>query len=250
MKTKIIIATSMMLAQPSLSNESLIISSIDWCPQLCNKDSQRGYVMDIVDAIFKGSPYTLEVQSFPWTRAIRLVENGRSHALLAPTREEAPNLKFPEQEIGLQRMCFFTKSSSEWAYTGEDSLKGLTIGLAQDTYIDELSEYIEKNEKQFDYIPYNDGYLASSFKKLKFNRIDTFVFTYNSTRYEINRNNLKFDYKEAGCFTENKIYMAFSPSDKNKNEIDDMLSYFDIKMVSLKRSGEINKIMSNYGLND
>jgi len=244
-----IIATTVVLAQPSLSNESLIISSIDWCPQLCDNDSQRGYVMDIVDAIFKDSPYTLEVENFPWTRAIRLVENGRSHALLAPTREEAPNLKFPEQEIGLQRMCFFTKSSSEWAYTGEDSLKGLTIGLAQDTYIDELSEYIEKNEKQFDYIPYSDGYLTSSFKKLTFNRIDTFVFTYNSTRYEINRNNLEFDYKEAGCFPENKIYMAFSPNEKNEDYIDDMIVYFDSKMVALKKSDEINEIMSNYGLN-
>jgi len=43
--------------------------------------------------------------------------------------------------------------------------------------------------------------------------------------------------------------MAFSPNEKNEDYIDDMIVYFDSKMVALKKSDEINEIMSNYGLN-
>ena len=246
-----LIASSLLLLPHSANAaEPIVISSIDWCPQLCNSDAKPGYIMDTVKAIFKDSPYDIQVKTYPWTRAIKLVETGKSHALLAPAKGEAPNLVFPTQEVGLQRMCFFTKSNTDWQYTGAESLKGMKVGLAQDTTLEGLDDYIASNKSQFDFIPYSDEYLNTSIKKVKFNRIDTFVFTYNSTQYGINERQLSDEYREAGCLPSSKVYMAFTPDAGEGANVSKMITHFDKRMAELKSSGEIKKIMAKYGLND
>ncbi len=249
-KSKILISSALILSQESFATEALVVSSIDWCPQLCSTGDKKGYVMDTVQAIFKDSPYQLEVKTYPWSRAIKTVENGQAHALLSPAKEEAPNLIFPEQEIGIQRMCFFTKSQSDWKYTGPKSLVGIKVGLALDTSIEELNSFISNNPKQFEFIPYSDSFLDISLKKTQYDRIDTFLFTYNSTKYELNKKKLSSEFREAGCVTKSKIYMAFSPISNDGTDINEIMNYFNTKMKSFKKSGKINNIMSNYGLRD
>lgn len=249
-KSMIFASSVILLSQQTYAAEPLLVSSIDWCPQLCGTGDKEGYVMDTVKAIFKDSPYQVDVQTFPWSRAIKSVEKGQAQALLAPAKQEAPNLMFPTQEVGIQRMCFFTKSHSDWEYTGPESLAGLKVGLAQDTSIEELNSFIADNPDQFDFIPYSDSYLDISFKKTKFDRIDTFIWTYNSTQYALNEQNLAADFKEVGCVSTAKIYMAFTPDAGQTSDVKEMMDYFDQGMKSLKASGEIKNIMAKYGLSD
>jgi len=249
-KSKILVSSALVLSQHSFALEPIVINSIDWCPQLCVSGDKEGYVMDTVKAIFKDSPYSVDVESYPWTRAIKNVESGKAHALLSPAKQEAPNLVYPKHEVGIQRMCFFTKSDSNWKYAGPESLNGLRVGIAKDTAIEELNSYILKNASQFDYLPYIESYLDISLKKTRANRIDTFLFTYNSTQYELNKRNLSSEFKEVGCMPATKIYMAFTPDVSKKSEVEKMINYFDNKMGALKESGEIKNIMSNYGLED
>lgn len=230
------------------AKDTLNISSIDWCPQLCDNQSQPGYVMDTVNAIFADSPYNLETRIYPWSRAILNVESGQSHALLSPAKEEAPNLLFPKNEIGLQRMCFFTRSDTNWTYDGLDSLSGKKIGVANDTSIEELNSYMQQHKSQFDFLPYNENYIVTSFKKLKAKRIDAFVFTYNSTVYEMNQQGWQDNFRPAGCVSSAKIYMAFTPAIGKQVEVEEMMEYFDKKMEEMKQSGQLDTIMQRYGL--
>lgn len=250
LKSKFLISSLLVVSQQVYASETLSINSIDWCPQLCSSGDKEGYVMDTVKRIFKDSPYKVEVKTYPWSRAIKSVQEGKAHALLSPAKQEAPTLRFPEQEVGIQRMCFYTKKVNDWEYTGPDSLKGIKVGLAQDTSIEELNSFIENNPNQFDFIPYSDQYLDISFKKTKFDRIDTFLWTYNSTQYALNQKNLASDFKEVGCVSTAKIYMAFTPNAENPTDVTQMMDYFDQQMKLLKKSGEIKNIMSNYGLTD
>lgn len=250
LKSKLLISSALLLSQQALAADTLSVNSIDWCPQLCSTGDKEGYVMDTVKAIFKDSPYQVEVKTYPWSRAIKSVEEGQAHALLSPAKQEAPGLLFPEQEVGIQRMCFFTKTSTDWKYTGPESLSGVKVGIAQDTSIEELNSFIAANPSQFDFIPYSDNYLDISFKKAKFNRIDTFLMTYNSTQYALNQQNLAADFKEVGCVTTAKIYMAFTPNSAKASDVEGMMDYFDSQMAVLKQSGEIKNIMANYGLTD
>ena len=44
--------------------------------------------------------------------------------------------------------------------------------------------------------------------------------------------------------------MAFTPDSSQSSDVKGMMHYFDDKMKIMKSSGEIKKIMSNYGLSD
>jgi len=171
---------------------------------------------------------------------------GKKHALLSPAKIEAPDLIYPRNEVGVQRMCFFSSKNSDWIYSGIDSLKELRIGIASDTSIQELTQYVSENKQQFQYMPYNETYIEQSLKKLKLNRIDTFLFTYNTTIYEMKKSGVLSDYKSSGCVSLAKVYMAFSPNPGLK--IKPMIEYFDERMDKIKASGVLSDIMARYGL--
>lgn len=251
MKRIVMTCLSVLLFGVQLSGAApLKISIIDWCPQLCPGKEYAGYVMDTMNMIFEGSPYEVEIQTYPWSRAIYSVKTGQSQALLSPAKSEAPELLYPEHEIGIQRMCFFTTKASQWTYSGAESLSGLQIGLATDTSVEELNSYITENSHQFQLMPYNDTYISKSLKKLDAGRIDTFLFTYNTTLYEMKALGLDADYRSAGCVSFAKIYMAFTPNSSQRPQIEKLMTYFDEKMGELKQSGKIGQIMTRYGLED
>ncbi|MEH6442764.1 MAG: transporter substrate-binding domain-containing protein [Oceanospirillaceae bacterium] len=226
----------------------LSVASIDWCPQVCANSNMAGYITDTAEMVFKDSPYKLNIQTYPWSRSIKLVEFGEKHALLSPAKKEAPSLIFPRNEIGIQRMCFFKLASSSWEFNGLESLKGLRIGIASHTSIEELSDYADKNRHQFHYMPYHKNYIEQSLKKLKLNRLDTFLFTYNSTVFEMKEKGVFSNYKAAGCVSQAKVYLAFSPHpDLNTGP---MISYFDKRMDELRATDAISNILKKYDLND
>jgi len=224
------------------------IASIDWCPQLCPKEKKDGYIIDILKEVFKNSPYELNIKSYPWSRSIAMTKQGQVLALLSPAKAEAPSLTYPKLEVGKQMMCFFTKKKSTWSYKGIKSLKNQIIGIATDTSIEELNEYVKNNKQQFQFLPYSQKYIEQSIKKLQNDRFDTFLFTKNSTIYKINALGLKNEFKIAGCVSSASIYMAFTSNTNFRNEVNQMIDYFDVKMKELKKTKKIEKIMNSYGL--
>ena len=231
-------------------SETVKVASIDWCPQLCEGTDNPGYINDIVSAIFSNSPYSLQTRVLPWSRAIKYVSRGSNQALLSPAKAEAPKLLYPKHEVGIQRMCFFTSKGSQWTFTDAKSLKGMKIGIANDSSIEELNQFIEKHKKQFQYLPYNDSYLATSFRKLDAKRIDSFLFTFNSTVYYLNNNNMDYKYRSAGCVSLAKVYMAFTPDSVQREKVQLMMNFFDEGMARLKSNGQLQNIMGKYGLED
>ncbi len=230
--------------------ETLPIASIDWCPQICPGQEHPGYVVDIAHKIFEGSPYELEINFYPWTRAIYMTRNGSAQALLSPAKAEAPDLLYPEHEIGIQRMCFFTKATVPWEYSGVESLNGLKIGIPRDASTEELNSYVEQHKKQFLSMTYDDMYIERSLKILDLGRIDAFLMTYNTTVYTLKLRAVAQAYRLAGCVSSAKIYMAFSPAESQRAQVQELMTYFDEKMLELKISGQLEHIMNRYGLED
>ncbi|GAC12806.1 hypothetical protein [Aliiglaciecola lipolytica] len=78
--TFIVLAFSLQpLSAVSAENTEIVklkIASIVWCPQICPKEVNKGYVQDIVELIFSGKNYELEIHSMPWSRAIKMVNEG------------------------------------------------------------------------------------------------------------------------------------------------------------------------------
>ena len=229
--------------------ELIKIASIDWPPQLIVDSKKSGYINDIIRHVFKNSPYQLQIKTYPWSRAIRLVQSGEADALLAPAKIEAPGLIYPDYEVGLQRMCFFTKEDSTFQYKGVSSLAGMKIGILQDGSISKpLTKYVTNHPDQFSYMPYNKSYLQQSIGKLLIGRIDAFLFTYNSTIFALKRMKNAELVRVAGCDYRAKVYLAFTPAKNSKVDIIQLQTYFDQKMAILINSPKLQKIMHSYGL--
>ncbi|MEW6984105.1 substrate-binding periplasmic protein [Colwelliaceae bacterium 6471] len=229
-------------------SKTIKVAAIDWCPQICVDNEQKGYVLDLVEAVFKDSEYQLDIEYLPWSRAIQYVRIGKADALLSPAKAEAPELIFPTYQVGQQRMCFFTRQDSLWQYKGPESLKNMQIGIAADSSIEELNEYVRLNQNQFQFQPYHGRYIIQNAHKLDKKRMDAFLFTLNSTKYTLQQANEWSKYREAGCVSNANIYMAFTPAKHLQAETAQMIKFFDQRMASIDKTAFKDKLMASYGL--
>ena len=250
MKTFYIALISLMLAVPVAWAEVLKMTSVDWCPNICITPDKPGYVVELVEEAFKGSAFQVEFEILPWSRSIKMVEAGEAQGILAPTKSEAPNLLYPKQELGVQKMCLWARPDTKWEYKGIESLKGLQIGSAYDVSIEILNDYIKENKEQFQLIPFNDSYIKKSLKKLEYHRMDAFVLTHNFAMYEFNALNARHKVRLAGCLSFEKFYLAFSSQKHLRPTVKKAMKYFDEKIVEVRKSGRLEKIMNRYGLKD
>ncbi|WP_420414260.1 substrate-binding periplasmic protein [Roseibium sp.] len=230
--------------------KTLHIASIDWCPQLCIDGDKAGYITDIVEQIFEASPYDLAIKIYPWSRAIQYTRAGRVHALLSPAKAEAPDLVYPAEEIGVQRMCFFVLKENPWTFEGTSSLEGHLTAVATDTSIEELNEFISKRTDLFFFAPYSDEYLKNSIDMLMLGRVNSFLFTHNSTVHAARRLGMENRIRQAGCVSVAKVYMAFSPTEEMASDVAEMRAYFDSAMAKFKSDGRVSDVMAQYGLSD
>lgn len=228
--------------------ETIKVAAIDWCPQICNDKDNPGYTVDLIKKIFQDSKYTLKIDIFPWTRAIKYVSEGKYDALLAPAKKEAPHLIFPNFPVGFQQMCFFTDAKNTWKYKNEQSLQGMQIGIAIDTSIEELNAYIQKHPEQFQYQPYHERFLAQNVNKLLKKRIDAFLFTKNTTIYELKNEDTYNKIRNAGCVSKAEIFIAFTPIAIKKAGINKIIKFFNQRMAALVKSDDIQTIHHKYGI--
>ncbi len=210
-------------------------------------DKQRpGYVIEIVNQVFKESPYQITIDHYPWSRAIKYVTEGSYDALLSPAKKEAPNLSYPEQAVGHQKMCFFTKAQSSWQYLGPESLNDQFVGVAADTSIEELNQYIKEHPQHFQFQPYHERYVKQNAGKVLKDRIDSFIFTLNTTNYTLAQLNMTAQFKNAGCVSVASIYIAFTPIDDKQQTIQQVSAFWDKKFLELQANGVIEQIMTKY----
>jgi polar amino acid transport system substrate-binding protein len=226
--------------------KTIKIASIDWCPQLCPGREQQGYVTDIVREVYSALEYELIIDFFPWSRAIKVVRNGEYDALLSPAKPEAPDLIYPDNPVGFQQMCFFTLNKFNWQYSGPESLARLDIGIASDTSIEELNVYIANNASQFQFQPYLDRYVEQNANKLLKHRIDTFLFTLNTTLFELKELGMDDQIKNAGCVSKANIYIAFTSLDKKAEYVEKLIKVYDEKYPQLLNDGVIEQILARY----
>jgi len=231
---------------PEDDRQVLHLAAIDWCPHICPSGKQEGFLVDIVKAIYPEADYQLNIQIFPWSRAIKLVREGSFHGLLAPTKDEAPDLFYPALAIGQQQMCFFVERNNSWRYHGPESLKGISVGMATDTSIEELNQYKDKHPEQFQLQPYLNRFVKQNAKKIAMGRIDTFVFTRQTTYYELRELNMLDEYSLAGCVSQADVFLAFTQVKQHAPDVNRWATEFDDRMIKLEQSGELQMILDRY----
>lgn len=109
---------------------------------------------------------------------------------------------------------------------------------------------MQSNPQQFQYQPYSERFIAQQVRKVLKGRIDAFLFTYNSTLFELNKIGAARQLKSAGCVTSADVYMAFSPAAGLEPRVNRMMTIFDQRMQQIKQTDLIGRVMGRYGLQD
>lgn len=204
--------------------------------------------MEYIKAVFKNTPYQLKISVYPWSRAVKYTQSGETLALLGPAKEEAPDLIFPQSEIGQQNFCFFTQRGDPWLYTEPNSIMGRVISVPQDTFPSELNKF--RHKAQFLIKPYNKDYVAVVLGMLALKRINTILLTYNSMMDHLNNNpKLVSQIKFANCASKQNLYLAFTPIIEKREKVKEVIAVFEREIALLRKQHFLERLLMKYQLN-
>lgn len=236
------------------SDADLTVMYTEACPYMCPNGPQKGFDVDILEAIFSKSKYQLKFVNVPWARAVSTVQRGQADMLLGAAKAEAPGLIFSNMELAPQRECFNGRGGDAWQPTrnGQSFLHRKTIVFSggwtfKEKFVAELGDVQYQNV--FLEFSLNDDYLNRSVKMVVNNRADAFWqepvvvnhFIENNPQYKGKIVNL-------GCIKNSFQYMGFNP--KNPALSRKLVQIYDEGFRQLRKSGELKNIMRNYGASD
>ncbi len=231
--------------------ETLTIGTGEWCPYICDPNIHnglKGYLTDIASTVFQKAGYKTEFKKLPLERAFIMCRKGKIDVVLALYKEDAPDLIFPETEQGISTMIFLTRRGNPWKYTGPESLNQIKkLGLVKDYAYPLIEPFIKAHPEKIIMVKDKDA-VQQRLKLMLKDRIDVVMGNRDVLRYTIRKMKLTEQFTEAGGIKGmTLLYNAFSPA------IPESKKYAEILVngtEELRKSGELDKIMNKYGLQD
>lgn len=231
--------------------ETLSIKSDYWCPYICDPNSDRpGYMVEVVRHIFDKHNIDTDVSLTNWVRAIKDTRVNKTQGLIGSAKTDASDFVFHNKPLGVSRSAFFTRKDSTWVYKGRKSLQNMRIGIINGySYGTSIDKLIAARHKSF--IPFSgDRPLDQVLKMIKSGRLDAFIENPIVLHSVVKERGMKVDsLKAAGwVFSDDPfLYLAFSPANANSNQYAELI---DRGIEEMRRSGELQRILDKYGLED
>lgn len=237
---------------PVVAQETIVIQSDEWCPHNCDPaEGVLGYMVDIAKAVFEPQGIAVTYELNDWDASIENAQQGACDAIVGAGLTEAEGLIYPTKGQGSSKMIYLARADSDMTYTGVDALAGKVIGVIEGYSYDEgpLDEYIAANagDPSKVHVESGDTPLETNISLLMDGKVDMIVADAAVVEYKLFVMKLADMVKMVGSDEEDEIFMAFSPKNPNAQKYADML---DQGMDALRASGELQTIMSNYGLKD
>jgi len=253
---------------PAYAKEELNMVTTEFCPYVCvpEKDGGNvGFVLDIFKAVFEKQGYTVKFEIQPWLRALKTFNESKSlDGLLAATRIHPVNKEiavFPETEICRYTHKFYALKDSpligKWKYAGLESLKNIRLGGIKGwSYSSaEVTKYVNETPEPLVYAMYGDDVLGRNVNMLLKKRTDLYVENEYMVSYFLYRK-IQAGNKEM----ENIVPVDNVPVDEGVGESYPVFykerngqkyaALFTQGMKELRASGQMDIIMSRYGLKD
>lgn len=237
------------MAEPVDFPDKVVLAATDWCPYSCadleRSEGHKGIVVEYLDEVFQGLGIELEVQYYPWSRALMLARRGeRVHGLVTSARSEAPGMLFTQVPTMSFRTCVFTRSNFEWHYEGLQSLLDLNLGYVQDYgYGGVVDDYIRMNKGRPNMLSITgaDSVVRLS-RLLKAGRIDAFVSDPLVAVYEMG--GVDKELKMSACFEEFPFFLPLNPNLPWASELSNYLdSVFQDESSQMILDGKIGEYL-------
>ncbi len=234
-----------------LQADSISLVADPYLPYTGSPDSDSpGFMIEIAKAIFEKAGHTISYKQQAWVDAVSDVKNGNATAIVGASREDVPELLFPDVEQAMAQGVFYVKAGSSWKYAGVASLEKICIGVISKYSYSEIQSHIEKyrsNSKKVRFFS-NEDALVKLTDALRDDRIQAFMEDEN-----VMKSFLK-TYPEASQITDSgklksptRLYIAFSPKATDSPTYVKLISD---GMKALRADGTLTKILKKYELQD
>ena len=232
--------------------ETITLAADEWAPFNSVPNIQpEGYMVDVVREIFKSHGIEVVYHMVPWQRALEGSRKGEYTAAVGPTRDEAPYLIFPKEELARNRLSIWVKKGNRWRFTTRNSIESISLGVIEGyDYRKWLNTYTKKNRNDRTKIQFVAGAkpMEMNIDKLLAGRIDAVVDNEAVIRYTAKRLGVLDRLELAGHDSELAFcYVAFSPANPRSSEYARILSDGITKM---RKNGRLKQILDVYGLKD
>lgn len=220
-----------------------------WCPYACDENAvNKGIVVDIVTVILERKGYTVKYSNVNYARALKENREGEIDGVVGCAKEDAPDFIFPKSHQLEANYHYFKKKGSKFKFVNFDSVKNMKIGVINSySYDMSTTDLISKKHPSYVVVSGDLG-LGQLLKMIDNDNIDAFVendFVLSNFLIDgkIDRN--KYQLAGTPKQVSQKITVGFSPK---KSESKKLAELIDSGMKELKKSGELNKIISKYNL--
>jgi polar amino acid transport system substrate-binding protein len=211
-------------------------------------DKQPGYVVEIAKQVFGPRTINVDYQTLSWDEALKAARAGEIDAVIGANKIEAAELVVPKEPIGAPTMGLFARKDLVWEYANIGSLKKVRLGVIGGySYWDALDAYIANHPGGTVVVFSGDSPLEEAMAKLEAGEIDVIaetvpVFVWRAKAHGKAMAEYRMPYKHEG----EPIYLAFADGENGRR----YAAIFDESVRALRKSGELRKILSRYGVAD
>lgn len=248
---KLILFFGILSFTPALLADDIHLVSDIWCPYACKPASPKpGFMVEIATEVFKMHGHKVHYKLVNWARAISETRSGKYTGLIGSSKMDAPDFIFPETPQGKNLNYFWTKKSSQWKYTGLDSLKGKKIGVINSySYGDEVDQQIQNKNPSYVIVSGEDA-LTKMIRMTNAGRLDAFIENPSVLSYQLMslpEYADKFESSSKNITNDSDLFVTFSPANKNSKNYAEMMTK---GIDELRKSGKLKEILARYGLVD
>ncbi|MFY8095678.1 MAG: substrate-binding periplasmic protein [Niveispirillum sp.] len=220
-----------------------------WCPYNCEPSAERpGYMVEIMQKIFTDEG-GVDYQLLPWTRAVEEARNARIDAVAGATMADADGLVFGQESAGLTTNVIIVRRGDKWRYTGPQSLEGRRLAAIHDySYGEGMDAYIKTHTGDSSRLELvaGDNVTDQNLKKLLAGRVDAVVEDKNVAEFALAAQGMDGLVELQPIDGGTPLYVAFAPGPGGAARA----AKLDAGIRSLRKSGDLSRILARYGLGD
>lgn len=245
------VAILILLLSPLVAADTIRLRADAWFPVNGDPGAARpGFGIEALRAIWKEAGHDLDYRLMSWGRSLEAVRNGSADCVIGAYKEDAPDLRFPMQELGSDGVGIYVRAADEWHYSGVDSLSRRTVGVISEySYGEELDAWLadSANATRIQ-MAYGADALEGNIRKLLAGRVDVLLESPMIMNTALRNLDLARFVRLSG---EGKpptpFYIACSSTNSKAPE---WLRQFDEGMIRLKQSGQWRALLESYGLSE
>lgn len=229
------------------AGEVIRVRADPWMPFNGGTAEAPGYVIEVMQTIFRPHGIEIDYASLPWDEALAGCREGKIDAVPCANAKEGEGLTFPSLTIADVKYSIFTLKESTWRLTSDASFKGHKLGWAEGySYWDGLDRYIATKPEGLVLIS-GDDTAWDGMQKLIKREIDLLPECPQVFYWTLKNHGVDPKLFRVACLMPgDPVFVVFRPDAKGRA----WAKLLDEGLQKLRASGELKKILGKYGVDD